>query len=301
MKWSNHIIQINLEHVQFVDNELMSNWYNGNETVHMLLIKTNQLYAIHANAFNCSALRELLNLEIHIAQGTINIHDGTLNGMRYITSLRLVAKSVGNLPINLFDPIAGTMKFIEFEIWPNNVNLIDSFARETYRMLEGLVIENVQMPQSKFQYLSANDFKTFRRLRFLELINCGIEVIDAHTFDYIGRLLIKLILNLNRIKAINVDMFRKIYESKYNAQLVIKSNAPLMCSCQVIDVNLMLYPLISMPFIDCTADDEFDMAKTCGTYQLLRPKKICVRMQRKSELFKYINIRMAYIRMRHRL
>lgn len=118
--------------------------------------------------------------------------------------------------MGLFHTAAISIQRIYFEIWPNNVNLNEMFTNEVYYLLHELVIASVRMPKTKFQHLAGDNFTFTRRLHRLLLINCGIETIDVHTFDVIGRTLYYINLMDNRIKYINFDMFRYVYETKFH-------------------------------------------------------------------------------------
>lgn len=279
---------------EFAGDAMNRGWYDGKQAIHSLQINAGHLETIHANAFNAPAFQKMRFLTIHIDSGSVTIHHGAFHGTQYLMGLTIDPDRINGVASGLFAPAIATLKGIFFFRWPNDMSLDEVFADDVYHMLFTIVIRHVVSPQTKFRALTATNFTSIRRLNALSLVDCGIETIDLHTFDVIGRTLRYLSLSDNRIKFISVDMFRNIIESKYHAIVVIKHNAPLECSCETRDVNAMQYPLMDeqRTLIDCTPSAAVS-ALQCATYQELTVAKLCVKWLR-SDALRFIKFRMTF-------
>lgn len=287
------LIYVDIDGIHFADGQLTKNWYNGRHVVNWLQFKTGHLQSIHANAFDGPAFQALSNLLIFCRNSAVKFHDGAFDQLKSLVALEFGATKILRCPRDLFEPLRVAIGRIEYMIWPSSVNMNDMFGRNMFRMLKVLRIQNVDMPQTKFRRLAATNFTSFRRLKHLYLINCGIEVIDRHTFDGVGHTLSDIYLDKNRIKNVDVDMFRELFETKASARVQIKFNQPLWCSCSVIELQLIQYPLIDdEPVIDCMPNNERSTAH-CTTYQSVNPKRFCLDWKYNS--LKTINIRMKRI------
>lgn len=235
-------IVAHLNGIQFVNDEMACDWYTGEWALDWLLISTDRLAAIHANAFDDPAFLSLTVLELNVKSGLLIVHSGAFDRLQYLRSIEFDAESI-YLTAGLFARAYVNLKLVQTTAWPNDINLNDMFATEIYRHLAWLHIENVALPQRHFRYLHWSNFSAFRRLHELYLINCGIEVIDEHAFDYIGHSLKYLSLRKNSIKIINVDMFRRMYETKLGCEIRITNNyVKLTSACRLIEVEIMLCP-----------------------------------------------------------
>lgn len=268
---------------------MVSRWYTGRTLVHQLTIESESLEVIHTDAFNCFAFSKLQVLKLAVRNAMI--HYGAVNGLDHLHVFRFRAKNVVYLPINLFAPTKTTIEAIEIHGWPNNVGLDELFGDEVFYRLLILHIQDVQMPQSKFRSLTASNFTSMRHLFFITLQNCGIETIDQHTFDAVGRTLNVLILSGNRIKSINLDMFRVMFETNKYAVVRVLDNAVLDCSCDVIEVDLMQYPMREMAYIKCRPNVE---QLPCEAYQVIIPNRLCVKWEHGNRL-RYFDIQMAFV------
>lgn len=274
---------------------MTSDWYNGHYFINILIIEAEYLHSIMADAFSGVALRKLLKLHFYVAKGMVHVCAGALNDIDLLKSIEFNAENV-RLPIGLFDPVAISMVLLEFRVWPYDVNINEMFAGEVYRHLELLEIRNVRRPQTKFRILAANNFTTFRRLEGLLLINCGIEVIEERTFDAIGRKLKGISLENNRIKSINIGMFRVFVETKSNFAFRIGSNKEkLMCTCHLVELDVMLQPLRHQTrlSIDCWSSGGFSPS-ACQIYRDINFSKISFIADNIRGFIRIIVIRMAY-------
>lgn len=261
----------------FNNDEMASDWYNGKASVSDLSIYTQRCVAIHANAFSSPAFEKLENLSIEIHGVAVNVFAGAFEGLRnLITFIFQISKSV-TLPIGLFDPIASSINVIKSNRWPNDVSLNEMFANQLFRLLRKLTIYNAEEPQSKFRLLAASNFTSFRRLQVLLLSNCGIEIIDEHAFDDVGRTLQTISLFMNRIKFINIQMFRIIFESHRQLSLDIFRGMILDCSCHVLEVRLALsrFQNLEKSPIKCSLQDKNSM-NSCSRYQVVNASKLCI-------------------------
>lgn len=186
--------------IHFIDNQMVANWYDGKYQLSQLVIYTIALYAIHANAFNVPAFQQMNSLEILIDYGLVRIHAGTFNGLNDLLLFALECKFIDRLPIDLFAPMASTIKCLQQRGWSNDVNMDEMFANKFYNMVAMLGIENVMQPQINFRILPASNFTAFCCLNDLYLYECGIQVIEMDAFDVVGRTLKSIALPANRLK-----------------------------------------------------------------------------------------------------
>lgn len=271
-----------------------ANWYNGNWGIEMLIIDLHELHTIHANAFNGSAFQNLAALELDVEYGGTWIRDGAFNGLEILRGYTIISETV-HFSACLFDSASESMHELGFSNWPNNINLDEMFGNQVYRMLSQLTIDSVTLPQTKFNLLSASNFTAFRRLSFLHLRYCGIEVIDEYAFDVVGRTLLEIDLTYNRIKVVHIELFRVFLESNTYATLLLANNEACMkCTCKLIEFDAMHAAFRDGPgeVINCMLNDGFDPA-ACNVYRDVDPWKLCSD-ERNLETMRIVSIRMAH-------
>lgn len=287
--------QLALDDVHFANDEITSHWYNGIWPLCWMRIETEELHAIHANAFTSPAFQKLEWLSIHAENSTVSIYDGAYNGLQlHVFAYRTT--SVALFPAGLFDPLADSISLLRHEVWPNSINMDEMFANVPFRLLRILYIENVAEPQTKFRHLAASNFSAFNRLEFLFLMYCGIETIDARTFDGIGHTLRFINLGGNELMTISVDTFRRVFESKSQTMLSVYDNKePMACTCSLIEMEVMQCPyesVHSQTCVDCLANKSF-VADDCGVYRLADVEQMCIH-KRTKEFMRVITFRQAY-------
>lgn len=288
-------IIVYLNDIELVGNALTTNWYTGKYSLNWITIYTKHIAAIHANAFNGPAFRDLTHLAVHVSHGSLNIRPGAFICSSVMLSIEFRIREVQNLPAGIFDPVAISIWSIIFEPWPNDVNLNDMFANEAYRMLKVLFIYDVQLPQTKFYRLAAANFSAFRRLQLLELVNCGIEVIETDTFTAIGQTLSWIKLEGNWLKAIAIDMFRPFFETKiWGTFSLLHNRIPLPCTCQLIEMDVMQCPFRHTTdlCLECWARHGFS-ATACGIYREVAFQKLCVKFDIEPIFMRIVDVRMT--------
>lgn len=243
------ILQLN--HVHFSDDdEMINNWYRGKHHLAELRMLIPQLKAIHTHAFNGTAFEILALIEMKIQNGAVHLHRNAFKDAEYLTHFRLVSHGV-TMTAGLFDRQAVMMTMIAIDPWPNNINLNQMFAGDVYRNLAKLDVRNVEAPQTLFRLLAAANFTQFRRLKYLSLLECGIELIAPHAFDTIAHELVLLDLQRNPIKHINIDMFRRMFESKIPATLDVGIKYTLICTCEIVETMVLVCPILPIKYKDC--------------------------------------------------
>lgn len=289
-----YLILVSLSEIEFVNDEMTSDWYRSGYTVHWLEISAMRLKAIHANAFKHHAFKYLLLLCIDIKNGPVVVHDGAFNGFETFRVLNISAQSVW-LPAGVMDVIFQSLREVHLNGWPSEINLKEMFGNVRYRIVILLYIRNVVEPQTKFRLLAADNFTSFRTLNYIYFINCGIEVIHERTFDVVGRTLSEIFLMQNRIKTINLEMFRNFFETKFDALMQLKDTVGyLICSCSLVDLDLMMNPfgLFATEIQSyCMTFDEFDEA-ACAIYRHSNVSKYHAVSER--TILRLIGLHMAY-------
>lgn len=289
-------VMADLDDIEFPDGQMTGNWYNGHHALEWLIIKSKQLHAIHSGAFNCSAIRKLRILDLQIRNGLVQIHAGAFSSFVFLWDIRLKAKSVKNLAAGIFEPLAVSLNSIICKKWPSNVDLNEMFANQKFYVLKTFYIENVDWPQAKFRQLHATNFTAFRRVKELYLINCGIETIDRHAFDVIGRTLRTINLDKNWIKLITFDMFRIFFEaSAWEGFTMEQNREPWQCSCELIEIEAMRCPFgidFDQACFECDPIRTFD-AQSCGVHRDVDFDRWCIAGDGQSELLRVIEVRMA--------
>lgn len=284
-------ITVILEEMKLPNDEMTSDWYNGRLMFHTLIIDSDWLDAIHRDAFNATAFQYLTCMEMYISKGSVVVYSGALDGLSHLTVFMFAAEMVRSFPNGLFDAFATDVQHISIDPWPNNINLNKMFRENVYRHLTILYVSNAEWPKSQFRVLAAANFSSFRMLQNLTLANCGIEVIMPRTFDAIAHSLEHISLNSNYIKFVNVEMFRKIFESHRWPEFDISDNTP-QCSCDLVELETMHRPFADMPYIDCDPDDDFEDT-ACGVFREFEFDTFCIRDQ--PDQLRIIEIQMAYV------
>lgn len=286
---------VRFEGIRFADDEMANGWYDGYWPLISLVIKTSQLNAIHADAFKGDAFQKLTFLEIEIKQGSVKFHDGALNSLSIMRIFEFNAIRIASMSSGLFGPANVTLSTIKFDRWPNEINLNEMFANEIYRQINFLYIMNLQMPQTKFRVLAAANFTSLRQVRSLYLINCGIEVIEGNAFRAIAHSLEMINLDLNRITVINVDMFRRVFESKRVTELLMRTNEwERTCTCRMLEVYVMQCPIdgMSVSCVQCWRNESSPFQpSSCGVHRTIDFTKWCIPADNKR--LHLINIRLV--------
>lgn len=286
-------IMVRMDGIRFADGQMANAWYTGRLSINFLTIRTDRLHTIQSNAFDDLAFHTLTYLMLLIHGGMLTICDGALDGTKFLTWFHVDVPVVSTIPLGLFDEQATLMWAIKYTAWPNHINLNGMFAGQIYRSLKWLQIQNVRLPQTRFRYLHMSNFTAFRRLQFLIMTNCGIEVIDEHAFSYIGRSLEVINLNDNWIKMFNVQMFRTAFETKQSLLLTIDSSrARIQCTCDLLEMLVMQCPHSDDWCTVCDRSDGFQDA-SCGVYRMVQIAKYDNRSANDA-FMRVVSIRMAY-------
>lgn len=288
-------ISVDVNFQRFSDDQMTGHWYQGNQSLNSFKIHVDSIDAIEANAFDGPAFHRMTYLWISIGNGAVKVHSNAFHGMRVDGTIDLVMPTVAHYPEGLFQPIADTVSSIRTNGWPSSHSLNAMFNGSMYDAMHDLRIKNVQSPQTYFRHLAASNFTFVRQLKYLFLVNCGIEVIDERTFDELAHTLEWIKLNRNRIKYINVAMFRAVIESKWHAVVEIKMDSALKCNCQALEVGLIQYSpfdaVARSSLVACMPDVGATNA-TCARWQRIRPIDFCLKFSSKTTL------RSVHLRMR---
>lgn len=287
-------ITLYLAKFRFTGDEIRYGWYTGTCPLRRLIIEVVQLKVIHARAFNATGFVNLFHLGLYFDDyGVVKFHADAFKGMPTIRTIIFESKQIDDLANGLFDEAALSLRILHFLIWPSNININEMFAKTVLRVLHFFYIENVQSPQLKFRQLAATNFTSFRRLRRLILMKCGIEAIDDDTFDAFWRTLEHVNLDGNRIKAIDLRTFRQIIELHSKPRISFESNEIAWnCTCPLLEFNVMLCPLSSDFCIDCvSSDDDFSIA-SCGIRHIEDLAKFG--SDEKDKVLRYIAVRMVF-------
>lgn len=292
------IVDLHVDSICFAEDRIPSYWYEAKYMIHSLSMIIDRLETIHANAFDSKSFANLGELHIQVDHGTVKIHAGAFDGKcELMYKIKFIATRV-ILPNGIFNSRSNSMSVIAFDTWPdNNNNLNELFAgSEAFRVLVILEISNVELPQKSFRLLHASNFSSFRRLKKLHLENCGIEAIDVHAFNAVGRTLVWLNLERNWIQTIDIEVFRIFFETKLWIVFRIGyMREQLLCTCRLFELDLMQHPFgdtIEMS-IDCLAPEGFDPS-LCGIGRIINPAAFCPEWTI-SDAIRIVNVRITFV------
>lgn len=280
--------------IRFVDDELGRLWYVGKCCVPWLQIRTDRLRTIHAGAFNRISFHCTRKMELYLNQGVLTIREGVFDSLEKLQTLRIVGRLTVPIPIAA---MALRIKRITFVGLPNH-SLADLFAAATYRRVVRVHISNVQWPQTQFRQLVAADFAAFRQLTTVILNYCGITVIEEQAFDYVGRTLTTVDLRGNRIKALTVDMFRRMYESHRSESVVFQVEnefSDFVCTCQFVELVIMQCPFQTKKpgnCLECTLIANFH-TKACDVYRNVPLPTMCINWNEDTRL-RIVQVRLTH-------
>lgn len=275
---SQFYVVVELRDIVFENHEMTGHWYNGVHPLYKIMLHMNKFYTIYADAFAGSAFRQLQVLEMCMVYSSIRIHAGAFDGLVALKKISLTAKFIELLPDGLFGAMAATINYINFWSWPKSINLNAVFANGTFSMLKTLDIRYVDEPQKNFRLLAASNFTAIPYLNELKFLDCGIEVITDQTFDVVGRTLLKISLAENRIKFLDVRMFRTFFETKSVPELkIIDNQIDMGCSCRLAAFDVMICPFQTISDLMCTEckPQNFDVV-ACGIYNTIDTRKLCI-------------------------
>lgn len=285
---------VNSTEMDFVDDEMASDWYLGRSEIAILVIETEKLASIRANAFASPAFRNLKQVTISSWGSSVELSAAALGGVDTLQAFFIGAERISGNFLGLFDSVDFNMKFLRFFAWPNDISLNEMFANGNYRSLKALTISNIPEPQTKFHLLAASNFTSFGRLKELTLTSCGIRVIEERAFATNARTLKNVDLRDNAIKFIDSKMFRRIFETKIDAILWIYSKT-LACTCSLVELSIILCPFqehsATMCF-KCESIDYFDVT-ACGIKYAVDVSQICINWKPEGYVL-IVDIRMGY-------
>lgn len=289
-----YFIIVELNEVHFANDEIHNNWYDGNRSVHLLLINAQELNSIHADAF--MGFPDLWCLEITITYDKLRIEDGAFRGLDRLHTIMLDCELVDDFSIGLFEAISASVFYFYMLTWPNNINLNEMFANQSFHALENVIIKNVQMPQTKFRQLAASNFTFARRLRHLTMVHCGIEAIAEGTFDGVARTLQYIDLSDNWIKFVIFRMFRRVLEPNARAILYIGNEEDsLVCTCRLIELEIANCPFqrnANGYCLKCELPEQF-VAASCGIHRAVELAHVGVQLE-DQWFVRIVDIRMSY-------
>lgn len=135
---------------------------------------------------------------------------------------------------------------------------------------------------TQFQTLAPSNFTNFdnNELTYLCLMNCGIEIILANTFDSIGSYLENLFLCGNKIKHIYMEQFGTYLVAAESEKWFSLSDNPIDCDCNFYLVKSVWFMNFIRPY---SINEEFyclnhsisNLNEKCPTLQQIRPHKLC--------------------------
>lgn len=158
-----------------------------------------------------------------------------------IESVAFVNVNIDNLNKKFLRPLLYNLTNVIMDWLPNDLNLNDIFDLQDNNKNWNWIINfiYIRSRSPKFRVLAANNFSYLPMLISLNLAHCGVEIIEANTFDFISSTLQNLHLNNNKMMFIEPNMFYKIVDTMhYKTELYINFKHNLFeCNCDVFEIG----------------------------------------------------------------
>lgn len=285
---------LNITEAVLPNQTLPKHWYTGRKSVTHLYINWVALAIIEADAFIAVAFHALYDLRIHNTIHIIQYQAYMFDGLKQLVLLVLSELDTiySPLPENFLQPMRGTM--MEFEYYGDiGDEPVMSYLFGATRMpsLTSITIDCEYW--STFRLIAAANFTGLTALRYLSMVRCGIDAIDANAFDGIAETLEALHLVGNRQLQLSPEQFRHFLDTRSRSRspkyLVLYRSTPFNCSIDFYRLRnaTMIsfhYDLIRSRFMQCAYDiHHFDENKY-GPQQIIHLMR---RHLNQPEIYKY--------------
>lgn len=258
------------------------NWYEGIKTVNYLKIEYGTLHTIESGAFNSTVFNEMDTLVLTL-NVPIEYKSGIWRGLNNLLMLLL-----GNVNLFYTDaedfllPFAQTLSTYvsNFGHTDKDVRFNRFFANYNLSELREISLNFIKPQLDYRRLLAADNFSSMPVIERINIINCGIEVIEADAFSRIGRTLIQLNLEQNKIKKLPANVFNVFFDKNQLPVLPKLLNLTangFVCSCEFYELKYLSLINVGRKSYDtwrCSADSSALSMEMCPNLQILRPDRI---------------------------
>lgn len=197
------------QNVTIPNQTLSENWFNGHHWIDQLRFEYVKIAVIEANAFNSKVFNRLLQLSFLNLIHIIRIEPIIFQWLIFLRDLSFEEKSVAqdNFPPNVLLPLSKTLRNFSYtgRIGTKLV-LTNLFGRHKMPHISHVYIDCYR--SSDIRSISAPNFSGLSSIQELRINQCGLERIEAGTFDYIAETLYVVNLVDNPLTHVTWDAFR---------------------------------------------------------------------------------------------
>lgn len=266
---------------------LQPNWYKGLLKIDSLGIT--KFSSITANSFNSPALRSVERLSLSIPKfiEPIPYERGIFNGLTSLSELYISDITFTSIDKYFLQPLQKSLRYFSSDVFPKNPgDLNQLFGGARMSRLEYIRI--MQYDFYPMHVIAGSNFTGLPAIQHLELAYCGIEVILADTFNFIGETLVTLHLEQNRLTTVQFSTFRQFLEKwprfGYTSKVLNLYDCELECDCEF--YKLRNITVIAMGHLvlngSCTATRNYNMYSTeCfDDFQVIHTNRLHLRRRK---------------------
>lgn len=194
--------------IQFPNPVLGPGWYNSKYRIHSITFQNCNIVAIKKDAFVGDVFSDVSSLSLS-SESPIQYEIGMFNGLDKLDSLKLYEVSFRSGCSRCLEPLKRKLYEFAYLSFPDDLHFNDLFGNA--RLSNLCTIHMVADNQTRSRTLAAANFSGLSVIYALSLPSCGIEIICADTFSYIGETLTNIDLAFNKIKTVNYIIFRTFF------------------------------------------------------------------------------------------
>lgn len=230
-----YLIKLRIVNINFKTEIITKHWYSGINQLISVEFNKCTFKMIGPNAFDANAFDFLSYIYIYSMQ---NIHLGPIHKYTYL-GIFIVNSTIQSIDNDMLTPIRERISSVYIVYFPNFEKTILLFEKRTFKSLLTVQIHGKNNDVNRS--IDQNTFGRMPKIVILVLIRCGIEYIHPNTFDYIGRSLIQLRLEHNKLKTIEQRVFLTFLDTRsmemYGKKLLTYNGNPLNCTCDLFEGN----------------------------------------------------------------
>lgn len=210
----------------------------------MAFVSCDDIQTVEKDAFNIMPFRNLEFL-CFLSMTSVEFKQGAFNGLENLRIVIIQNTTIVNAIYNFWEPIAQTIRKLTLRDIPSATNMYNLLDGTELKRLASLTIVGC----SKFcRKITSNSITKMPIIRILQLLSCGIEVIQTGSFDhFIGTLEI-LNLRYNRLKTLPSNLFEvhqistDLYYFDYNKW---------ECTCEIMELAAKIDDFYDYLDLDC--------------------------------------------------
>lgn len=217
----------------FKNNTISSGWYQAKRPIHTLIINDHKVRHIEAGAFNTNQFHNLKVL--HIAQTNITkIHEDMFNGLISLEVLSIVYSRIQLIESNAFRQLVAMKSFLLLKCDAHVIKMDSAFNGAQN-------LQTISLHYSNFATTVTKDMFLGTRIVVYLILNYNrIEAIDKDAFDYVAKTLRLLSLRGNLLKTLPENIFKFLSFPGAHINEIDLSQNQWDCNCSMLHIQKLV-------------------------------------------------------------